>query len=50
MRRLLAVTVALLWSVAAAYAADPVGSYTIKGSNPGDNGKYTGTVTVTKTG
>jgi hypothetical protein len=46
----MAVTVALLWSAVAAYAADPVGKYTIKGTNPGNNGTYGGTVTVTQTG
>lgn len=49
MRHLMAVTVALLFCVVAAYAADPVGKYTIQGSNPG-GGKYTGTVSVTRTG
>jgi len=50
MRHLLAVTVALLFSVVAAFAADPVGQYTISGTNPGGNGQYSGTVSVTKTG
>jgi hypothetical protein len=40
---------ALLWS-AAAFAADPVGSYTVEGANPGGSNKYRGTVTVEKTG
>ena len=35
---------------APAFAADPVGDYTIEGSNPGNKGHYTGTVTVRKTG
>jgi len=48
MRHLLAVA-ALLWS-ATAFAADPVGTYTIEGTNPGSGSKYTGTVTVEKTG
>jgi hypothetical protein len=39
-----------LWSAAAAFAADPVGKYSIEGTNPGDGGKYGGTVSVEKTG
>ena len=31
-----------------ALAGDPVGHYTVKGSNPGGDGKYSGTVDVTK--
>jgi hypothetical protein len=50
MRRLFAVSIALLWSVTLAFAADPIGSYTIEGTNPGGNGTYSGTVEVTKTG
>jgi hypothetical protein len=50
MRHVLAVSVALLLSVAAAFAADPVGTYSIQGTNPGGNGKYSGTVTVSRTG
>ncbi len=50
MRHLLAIVAALLWGAAAAFAADPVGSYTIQGSNPGDGSKYSGTVAVTKSG
>jgi len=30
--------------------ADPVGRYTVTGSNPGNNGRYSGTVTVERTG
>jgi len=43
------VAAALLWSVVAAFAADPVGSYEVQGNNP-DGSKYSGTVTVTQTG
>lgn len=50
MRRLVAVPFVLLFSVAAAFAADPTGNYTIQGTNPGGNGTYSGTVEVTKTG
>lgn len=42
-------TAFLLWS-ATAFAADPVGSYTIEGTNPGDHSHYSGTVEVSKTG
>ncbi len=37
-------------SAATAFAADPGGSYSVAGSNPGGGGKYSGTVTVEKTG
>lgn len=51
MRRLFAATAAaLLWSASTAFAADPVGSYDVEGSNPGGGGAYRGTVTVEKTG
>jgi hypothetical protein len=51
MRHLFAVTaaVALLWS-AVAFAADPVGTYDVEGTNPGGGSRYGGTVTITKTG
>ena len=35
---------------APAFAADLTGDYTIEGSNPGNKGHYTGTVTVRRTG
>jgi len=41
---------ALLLSAATAFAADPVGSYTVEGTNPGGGSSYTGTATVEKTG
>lgn len=51
MRKLLAIVGAVfLFGMTAAWAADPVGSYAIKGTNPGGGGGYTGTVTVEKTG
>ena len=40
---------ALTWS-ATAFAADPVGTYDVQGSNPGGGSSYRGTVTVEKTG
>ncbi len=51
MRKIFAATAAaaVLWS-AAAFAADPVGSYRVEGTNPGGGSQYKGTVTVTKTG
>src|SRR4029077_21259089 len=33
-----------------AWAGDPVGRYNVAGSNPGNRGQYTGTVTVERTG
>jgi hypothetical protein len=51
MRHMFALSAAaLLWSAATAFAADPVGRYSVEGNNPGGGGKYTGTVTVEKTG
>lgn len=50
MRRLFVVTSALLWSVVAAFAADPVGTYTVEGTNPGGGSAYKGSVTISKTG
>jgi hypothetical protein len=49
--RTLAVT-AIVTSLinASAWAADPVGSYRVNGSNPHNGGSYSGTVTVEKTG
>ena len=33
-----------------AFAGDPAGSYNVTGSNPGGRGRYSGTVTVERTG
>jgi hypothetical protein len=49
MRMLLAIAAALLFSVTAAFA-DPVGKYDVKGTNPGSDKIYSGTVTVERTG
>lgn len=50
MRRYFAVAAAaLLFSVTAAFA-DPVGKYSVKGTNPGTGTSYTGTVSVERTG
>jgi hypothetical protein len=50
--RLFAIAAAALALLAAtpALAGDPVGDYTIEGTNPGGGGNYTGTVQVRKTG
>ena len=48
--RILAVLFALLIGTTVAFAADPVGTYTVTGSNPSDGSHYRGTVTVTRTG
>ena len=45
MRIIISTVAALLMSTLAAFAADPVGSYTVKGTNPGNNGTYSGRVT-----
>jgi hypothetical protein len=49
MRHLFAIA-ALLGSVAAALAADPVGTYSVEGTNPGNGSRYSGVVAVEKTG
>jgi hypothetical protein len=50
MRKLFTVVAAaLLFSITAALA-DPIGKYDVEGANPGGGSKYTGTVTVEKTG
>ncbi len=48
--RCLAVVAALLISTVAAFAADPIGSYSVVGSNPGNGSQYSGSVSVSKTG
>jgi hypothetical protein len=39
-----------LLSVTLAFAGDPVGRYRVLGSNPGNGAKYSGTVSVERTG
>jgi hypothetical protein len=39
-----------LMADAPAFAGDPVGTYSVIGSNPGGRGRYSGTVTVERTG
>ncbi|HVV94796.1 MAG TPA: hypothetical protein VHD15_15395 [Hyphomicrobiales bacterium] len=49
--RILAAGAFLLASTALALAAGPVGTYSVKGTNPGKpDSPYSGTVTVTQTG
>ena len=50
LRTLVAVAVALVMSSGWAFAGDPVGRYSVVGSNPGSNDRYSGTVTVERTG
>ena len=48
--RTLALGLMAFLSFVSAALADPVGRYTIAGTNPGDNSRYTGSVAVTRTG
>jgi hypothetical protein len=48
--RFVAVIVALLISTVVAFAGDPVGSYSVEGTNPGNGSRYKGTVVVERTG
>ena len=41
---------AILMLSGAAFAADPAGHYSVKGTSPGGGGAYSGDVTVKKTG
>ena len=50
LKGLIAPVVALVMSSGLAFAGDPVGRYTLVGSNPGSNDRYSGTVTVERTG
>jgi len=50
LRTLAVAAAALLTSVVLAAAADPVGRYNVEGSNPGTGTRYTGSVTVERTG
>jgi hypothetical protein len=49
MRHLFAVSAAAFLLTATTAFADPVGSYSVVGNNPGGGSKYRGTVTVEKT-
>jgi len=48
--RTLLVAVALLCSATLAFAADPVGTYRVTGTNPGGGSSYHGAVKVARTG
>jgi hypothetical protein len=50
MRHLSIAAAALFLGAGAAFAADPVGTYRVEGTNPGGGSGYTGTVTVERTG
>jgi len=50
MHRLVVATAAAVLWCATAFAADPVGNYSVEGTNPGGGGLYKGTVVVTQTG
>ena len=50
LKTLAAIAAALVLSATLAFAGDPVGRYSVVGSNPGGNGRYSGSVTVEKTG
>ena len=50
LRKLVAAAVALVLSGSLAFAGDPAGRYSVVGSNPGGHGRYSGTVTVERTG
>ena len=50
MRHLAMTACALVLSATTAFAAEPVGTYVLEGANPGGGSKYTGTVTVERTG
>ena len=50
LKTLATIFAALALSATLAFAGDPVGRYSLAGSNPGGNGRYSGTVTVEKTG
>lgn len=51
MRHVMSIGTAIaLMAATTAFAADPVGSYVVRGANPGGQGGYSGTVTVEKTG
>lgn len=50
MRVVLITVLAITLLGSAAWAGDPVGTYSVSGSNPGGGGAYSGTATVEKTG
>jgi hypothetical protein len=50
LRKLFAAVVLFALGGALAWAGDPVGRYSVQGSNPGNKSPYSGTVTVERTG
>ena len=50
MRIVLITVLAITLLGSAAWAGDPVGTYSVSGSSPGGGGAYSGTATVEKTG
>ena len=48
--KLAAASAAIVLSAVTAFAAEPVGRYSVAGSNPGGGSRYSGTVTVERTG
>jgi hypothetical protein len=50
LRRFMTAAAILAVSSSLAFAGDPVGSYDVEGTNPGNGSAYTGTVSVEKTG
>ena len=50
LRTLAALVAALVLSSTMAFAGDPVGRYSVVGTNPGNKGRYSGTVRVERTG
>jgi hypothetical protein len=49
-KALAAIVAASIMCCAPAFAGDPVGRYSVVGSNPGSKDQYSGTVTVERTG
>jgi hypothetical protein len=49
-RKFGAMIAVLVMSTTLAWAGDPVGRYSVSGSNPGGKGQYSGTVVVERTG
>jgi hypothetical protein len=50
LRTLAALVAALVLSSTMAFAGDPVGRYSVVGTNPGNKARYSGTVRVERTG
>jgi len=50
MLKAIVIILATICGAALAFAGDPVGRYSVQGSNPGNKSPYSGTVTVERTG